>query len=110
MTHSYRVRQNIITNFSTAASRNAEKTCQSKIRADTGRLSTIKCECGEEILFQPNVKAMGEAIEVHVSLHMQKLKAPACTAVEAEHLRDALIAQVFTIASQSENEGTGEDR
>ena len=40
---------------------------------------------------------MGNAIEIHVTQHIQKLKAPAsAAAAEAESLRDALIAQVFS--------------
>ena len=67
-----------------------------KLRRSHRRIDTDKCECGAEILFLPDVKAMGQAIEVHVALHMQKLNALDCTAVEAESLRDALIAQVFS--------------
>jgi len=48
---------------------------------------------------------MGNAIEFHVVVHMQKAKDPT-DAEEAERIRDALIAQVFRIASQIENEET----
>jgi hypothetical protein len=51
---------------------------------------------------------MGHAIEVHAALHMQKLKAPEGVAAEAERVRDALIAQVFSIASKLENDGSHE--
>jgi hypothetical protein len=64
----------------------------------------IKCECGEEIAFLPDVKAMGNTIEVHVDLHMLKLKVPACNEEEAKRLRDDLITQVLSLASQSEND------
>jgi hypothetical protein len=67
-------------------------------------MDTIKCECGAEILFLPDVRAMGQAIEVHVAaVHMQKSKDPAGAAAEAERVRDALIAQVFSKAIESEN-------
>jgi 2-keto-4-pentenoate hydratase len=65
---------------------------------------SIKCECGAEIVILPDLRAMGDAIEVHVALHLQKLKAPACTTAEAERLQDALIAQVFIIASELGND------
>ena len=64
----------------------------------------VRCECGEEILVLPDVKEMGKAIDDHVDLHLHHLKAPSCTAAEAERLKDALIAQVLNIASQSEDE------
>lgn len=67
-------------------------------------LDKVTCECGEEILLVPDSKAMGNAIELHVTLHLQKLKAPMCNAAEAERLKDALITQVLRIASQSEDE------
>jgi hypothetical protein len=98
-------RDNIITDVSTAASKNAEETCQSNFKRVAGRLSKVKCECGAEILFLPDVRAMSHAIEVHVAEHRQKSKAPAGAAAEAERVRDALITQVLSIASKSENDG-----
>ena len=71
-------------------------------------MDTVKCECGAEILLLPDVRAMGQAIEVHVALHMQKLKAPAGATAEAERVRDALIAQVFSIAGILGNDGSHE--
>jgi hypothetical protein len=67
-------------------------------------LDKVTCGCGEEILLLPDLKAMGNAIELHVTLHLQKLKTPLCNAAEAEHLKDALITQILRIASQSEDE------
>lgn len=67
-------------------------------------LETVTCECGEEILLVPDLKAMSNAIELHVTLHLQKLKAPVCNDAEAERLKDNLIAQVLRKASQSEDE------
>ena len=64
----------------------------------------IICECGYEILLLPDVKAMGKAIDDHVGVHFHNLKERSCTTVEAERLRDALIAQVLRLASQSEAE------
>jgi hypothetical protein len=75
-------------------------------------MDTIKCECGEEILLLPDVRAMGEAIEIHVAMHMQRSKALADPDGEAERLRDDLIAQVFNLflskTNQSENDGAFE--
>jgi hypothetical protein len=64
----------------------------------------VRCSCGTKILLVPDVKEMGKAIDDHVELHLQNLKAPRCSAAEAENLRDMLIAQVLTKASQSEDE------
>jgi len=47
---------------------------------------------------------MGSAIEDHVEMHLQGLKAPSCTPAEAERLKNILIAQIITIASQPEDE------
>jgi len=47
---------------------------------------------------------MGKAIDYHVDLHLQSLKAPSCTPEEAEHLKDMLIAQVLTKACQGEDD------
>jgi hypothetical protein len=70
------------------------------------RRDMIKCECGAEILLLPDVRAMGEAIEIHVALHVEGAKGPACTTIEAERLRDALIIQVFRISGESKDKGT----
>ena len=105
---SNRSRDNIIADVSTVASRNAEETCQSNFRRVAERLPTVKCECGAEILLLPDVGAMSRAIEVHVAEHMQKSKASAGAAAEAERIRTALIAQVFSKASKSENVGSHE--
>jgi hypothetical protein len=64
----------------------------------------VRCSCGDEILLLPDLKAMGKAIDDHVELHLQSLKNPSCTPAEAEHLKDMLIAQVLTKASQGEDE------
>jgi hypothetical protein len=69
-----------------------------------GKMVKIRCECGDEISLLPDLKEMGKAIEDHVELHIQCLKAPSCTPAEAERLKDALITQIITIASQSEDE------
>jgi hypothetical protein len=67
-------------------------------------LLKIRCECGDEILLLPDLNEMDKAIEDHVDMHLQSLKAPSCTAAEAERLRDVLIAQVLIKAIQSEDE------
>jgi hypothetical protein len=50
----------------------------------------------------PDAKAMGNAIEVHINLHIQKLKVSSCVDAEVERLRDMLIAQVLDRAGESE--------
>jgi hypothetical protein len=55
------------------------------------RLSVIKCECGYEILFLFDLKAMGIAIEKHVLEH----KNNGAKDAEANRIEDALIAQFF---------------
>jgi hypothetical protein len=72
------------------------------------RMDRIKCECGAEISLLPDVRAMGEAIESHIALHIEGVKGPACTTVEAERLRYALIVQVLRITGESEDERTHE--
>ena len=62
---------------------------------------SIKCECGEEMLLFPDAKAMSKAIEVHVNLHIKKLKRSSCEDTEVERIRDMLIAQVLDRAGQS---------
>jgi SpoU rRNA methylase family enzyme len=68
------------------------------------KIVKIRCECGDELLLLPDLKEMGKAIEDHVELHLQSLKAPSCTPAEAERLKDMLIAQTLTKAGQSEDE------
>jgi hypothetical protein len=72
------------------------------------RIDKIICQCGEEIPLLPNAKAMGESIEIHVSLHMKGVKGSMCTILEANHLRDDLIIQVLRISGESEDEGIHE--
>ena len=71
-------------------------------------MDTVRCECGAEIVLVHDGRVMGHAIEVHVALHMQKLKAPAGAAAEAERVRDDLIAQALIKASELENYGSHE--
>lgn len=68
------------------------------------KIVKIRCECGAELLLLPDLKEMGKAIEDHVELHLQSLKAPSCTPAEAERLKDMLIAQALAKAGQSEAE------
>ena len=78
-----------------------------KMRRSHRHTDTVKCECGTEILILPDVKTLGNAIEAHVTQHIQKMKTPApAAAAEAESLRDTLIAQVFSKLSTLENVGT----
>jgi len=70
-----------------------------KITRTHPKKEIIKCECGAEISLLYDVKAMGDAIEVHAAAHMKKAKDPT-NAAEAERVKDALIAQVLTKVSQ----------
>jgi hypothetical protein len=36
-------------------------------------MSTVRCECGFEILVLPDLKAMNQAIKNHVAEHMQAM-------------------------------------
>jgi hypothetical protein len=67
-------------------------------------LVKVRCKCGDEILLLPDLKETGKAIDNHVNMHIQNLRAPSCTLAEAERLKDFLIGQVLRAASQSEDE------
>jgi hypothetical protein len=60
-----------------------------------GSLSTIKCECGHEILLLPDARMMGRAIENHALEHQKKY---ALTQEETSAIIEALIAQAFELA------------
>jgi hypothetical protein len=60
-------------------------------------LQIIKCECGYEILFLFNLKAMAKAIEKHVLEHKNR----GATDAEANRIEDDLISQVFIKAVES---------
>ena len=65
-----------------------------------GKVPVIKCgSCGAEIMLVPDVKLISEAIEAHVAKHMQKVKDPDQAEVEAERVRDDLIAKLLYKAS-----------
>jgi hypothetical protein len=63
----------------------------------------IKCpECGEEILMIPTLRMMNEAIENHVKIHKETLKAdPLLKQNTAMHIRLDLAQQVLQEASNS---------
>ena len=77
------------------------KSNASKNQLTKRRLPLIRCECGTEILMMPNVKAMSDAIEIHIESHIKKEKDPAKAAADAERIRDDLITQVLKKASES---------
>ena len=74
-----------------------------KIMHFSRRTDRLKCKCGEEISFLPDVKATSEVIEAHIGLHMKGVKGQACTTLDAQRLRDSLIIKVLRIASRPEN-------
>jgi hypothetical protein len=63
----------------------------------------IKCpECSEEILMVPTLSKMNEAIENHVRIHKDLLKADSTLKYrEAIHIRLVLMEQVLQQASSS---------
>jgi hypothetical protein len=63
-------------------------------------LPTIRCHCGTEILLVPNVLSMNRAIEEHVKLHKKKIKDRREAKIEAEKVRDDLLAEVFKKACE----------
>jgi hypothetical protein len=63
-------------------------------------LLLLKCECGYEILFLPDLKALGKAIEEHVLEHKNK---NALTQKEVDVLQDSLIAQALKLVSEITN-------
>ena len=75
-----------------------------KILRFRGRSDRILCECGAEILLLPDVKAMSEAIEVHVDLHLKGVYGRGFSNEEASRLREALINQVLKITGESQDE------
>jgi hypothetical protein len=58
-------------------------------------IDAIRCQCGKEIKVIPDVRSMGEAIEIHVAMHIEKMKPLEKEDEEADRLRDALIVQLF---------------
>ena len=66
------------------------------------RKDKIKCACGAKISLLPDVKAMGEAIEVHIALHLEGVRSQPCTTLEADRLRESLIIQVLMTAGEPE--------
>ena len=65
-----------------------------------GHLPLLKCECGAEILFLPDLRVMDHAIEVHVAEHRKKEKDPRKAAEIARHTREILIEQLFRKATE----------
>jgi hypothetical protein len=63
-------------------------------------LLLLKCECGYEILFLPDLKALGKAIEEHVMEHKNK---NSLTQKEVDVMQDSLIAQALRLVSEIAN-------
>jgi hypothetical protein len=70
---------------------------------DYVRRGFIKCpECCEEILMVPTLRKMNEAIENHVRIHKELLKAnPILEHQKAIHIRLVLAEQVLQQAAKS---------
>lgn len=95
LTCSHWSRDNIITGVSTVASRNVEETCQSNFNRVAGRLSTVNCECGAEILFIHDVKEMGRVIECHAEEHRKREQNPVEGEAAFERVENFLLKQVL---------------
>ncbi len=66
------------------------------------RKTCMRCsECGEEILVLPSLRAMGTAIEAHVTKHKEQLEAePIKGHQKALIVRLALVQQVLRLVGQ----------
>ena len=64
---------------------------------------TIRCECGAQILLVPDLKAMSQAIELHLNEH-QKKGCDVEAEAEVERIRDDLIKQTLTKAAKTATE------
>jgi len=70
------------------------------LRKATGNLPVIHCTCGEAILVVPDLKAMGRAIENHITIHKNK-KPKGERVKETKRLREFLIDQVLNVVANS---------
>jgi hypothetical protein len=64
------------------------------------QLPTLRCLCGAEILVVPDLKALSQAIENHLSEHV-KTSVSKDKAVAIGVLEQYLIEQVLTVASKT---------
>jgi hypothetical protein len=71
-----------------------------KNRSLKKNLFLLKCECGYEILFLPDLKTLGKAIEEHVMEHKNK---NSLTQKEVDSIQDSLIAQALSLVSKITN-------
>jgi hypothetical protein len=75
-----------------------------KLKPSLRKIDSIRCECGKEIKVIPEVRSMGEAIEIHVAMHIENLKPLAKEDEEADRLRDILIVQLFNLLLNKESD------
>lgn len=66
-----------------------------------GKIPTIRCVCGAQILVVPDLKAMSNAIENHIDKHM-KQKPLVEANYSSNEVRHFLIAQLFKIIDEIE--------
>jgi hypothetical protein len=59
------------------------------------KLKTIRCECGAEILFIPDVKEMGRVIECHAEEHRKRVQNPVEGDAAFERVENFLLKQVL---------------
>jgi hypothetical protein len=63
----------------------------------------IRCECGEEILLIPDLRAMSQAIEVHVLEHKKREADPIKAEESSNRVRNHLIIEVLKKASHTKD-------
>jgi len=73
---------------------------EATLRKVTGNLPVIHCTCGEAILVVPDLKAMGRAIENHITIHKNK-KPNGERVKETKRLREFLTDQVLSVVANS---------
>jgi len=61
----------------------------------------VKCFCGAKILLVPDVKKMSEAIEAHAKEHAKNYKTEKEKDIEADRVREDLIAKVLAKACEA---------
>jgi len=57
--------------------------------------STIKCECGFEIIVIPDMEIVGNTIDAHVEEHRKKQKDPSKSEITGKHFQDYLFKKLF---------------
>jgi hypothetical protein len=83
----------------------SEHVCSGSKQSTPTGLPLIKCECGEEILLVPDAKVMGKCIEAHVKSHTETIKDQKKAQLEADRIRNLLVAQILKKAAEQSKRG-----